>query len=145
MTADSIALLDASAMVAVLFQEPGHEVVETILESGRAATTPLALAEALNVCRRKGHVFDNAKLRAVLARDGLHVEPVEEADVEGMLDALARADDHRRSNPKRRGGTLSLADAACIAMGKRLGLPVVTSDRMWVEAEFDGVAVRRFR
>ena len=138
-------MLDASAMVAVLIQEPGHDVVERILESGRAATTPLAMTEALNVCRRKGHPLDNAKLRGILAKDGLHVEPVTEADVEGMLDALCRADGHRRANPERRSGTLSLADAACITMGRRLGLPVITSDRLWVDVEFDGVAIRRFR
>lgn len=145
MKADCIAMLDASAMVAVLCQEPGHDVVERILESGRAATTPLAMTEALNVCRRKSHPLDNAKLRGILARDGLHVEPVTEADVDGMLDALSCAEDHRRAHPKRRGGTLSLADAACITMGRRLGLPVVTSDRLWVDVEFAGVTVRRFR
>ena len=145
MSADGIAMLDASAIVAVLCQEPGHDVVERILESGRAATTPLAVTEALNVCRRKSHPLDNAKLRGILARDGLHVEPLTEADVDGMLDALSRAENHRRASPKRRGETLSLADAACITMGRRLGLSVITSDRLWVDVEFDGVTVHRFR
>ena len=68
-------MLDASAMVAVLIQEPGHDVVERILESGRAATTPLAMTEALNVCRRKGHPLDNAKLRGILAKDEMQWDP----------------------------------------------------------------------
>ena len=50
---DSVALLDASALVAVAFQETGHDVVEKILDSGRAATTAVAPAETPNVARRR--------------------------------------------------------------------------------------------
>jgi PIN domain nuclease of toxin-antitoxin system len=32
---------------------------------------------------------------------------------------------------------LSLADRACLALGRRLGLPVLTADRAWANAEHD--------
>ena len=90
---DAVALLDASALVAVLLQEPGHDAVEKVLDTGRAATTSIALAEALNVCRRKEHPLDASTLRTVLATRGLLVEPIVEADalaVAVILDIASR-------------------------------------------------------
>ena len=77
---DSVALLDASALVAVAFQETGHDVVEKILDSGRAAATAITLAETLNVARRREHELDASTLCTVFAMKGLRVEPVIEAD-----------------------------------------------------------------
>jgi PIN domain nuclease of toxin-antitoxin system len=43
-----------------------------------------------------------------------------------------------------REGGLSLADRACLALAKRLGVPVVTTDRDWTETKAD-VEVRLIR
>lgn len=40
--------------------------------------------------------------------------------------------------------TLSLADRACLALAKRLAVPVLTADRTWTQADLE-VAVRLIR
>lgn len=141
---DHVALLDASALVAVLLQEPGHEAVEAVLDTGRAATTALGLAETLNVCRRREHELDGGTLRTVFAAMGLHVEPVTDADADAIVAVLAAADANRAAARGARVPTLSIADATCIAVARRLDLPVVTADRFWSELPLD-VVVRQFR
>lgn len=42
-----------------------------------------------------------------------------------------------RLRPKTRDLGLSLADRACLALTKRLGVPVLTADRTWAEADLD--------
>ncbi len=42
------AVLDASALVALVHSENGHDTVRRIIEAGFAVTTPTGLAEALN-------------------------------------------------------------------------------------------------
>jgi PIN domain nuclease of toxin-antitoxin system len=137
---DPVALLDASALVAVLFQEIGHDVVETILDSGRAATTSIALAEALNVARRKEHELDASTLRTVFAMKGLRVEPVIEADAIATAVILPIADQQRTTR-----ASISLADATCLAVARRLDAPVVTGDRQWTDLSLDDVTIRLFR
>jgi PIN domain nuclease of toxin-antitoxin system len=78
---DPVALLDASALVAVLFQEIGHDVVETILDSGRAATTSIALAEALNVARRKEHELDASTRASISLADATCLAVARRLDV----------------------------------------------------------------
>jgi PIN domain nuclease of toxin-antitoxin system len=135
-----VALLDASALVAVLFQETGHDVVETILDSGRAATTSIALAEALNVARRKEHELDASTLRTVFAMKGLSVAPVIEADSIATATILAVADRNRATR-----ASISLADATCLAVARRLDVPVVTGDRQWTDLSLENVTIRLFR
>lgn len=141
---DHIALLDASALVAVLLQEPGHEAVEAVLATGRAATTSLGLAETLHVCRRREHELDSRALRTVLESMALHVESVIDADADAIVAVLATADASRAAAGGARVPTLSIADATCIAVARRLDLPVVTADRFWSELDLD-VVVRQFR
>ena len=137
---DAVALLDASALVAVVFQETGHEVVETILDSGRAATTAIALAETLNVARRREHELDASTLCTVFAMKGLRVEPVIEADSIATAVILAVADRNHATRP-----SISLADATCLAVARRLDLPVVTGDRQWTDLSLENVTIRLFR
>lgn len=137
---DSVALLDASALVAVVFQETGHEVVETILDSGRAATTSIALAETLNVARRREHELDASTLRTVFAMKGLRVEPVIEADSITTAVILAVADRNRATR-----ASISLADAICLAVARRLDLPVVTGDRQLTDLSLENVTIQLFR
>lgn len=137
------ALLDASALIAWVFDEPGGRVIEAILESGEAATTPLAIAETLTTCRRKGLQMEDAELQELLASFGLHSEPVIADDAEAIVANIALSDAFRRSDPK--AGSLSIADATCLAVAKRLGVPAVVSDMYWDNLDFDGVEVRQFR
>lgn len=133
------AVLDASAVVAVLFKERGHEAVVKIIRAG-AVVTPTGLAEALTVARRKGHRRSTTELLDDLGELGLMVEPIDVDDAEAMADLLRSSDELQDS----RLGSLSLGDAACLAIAKRLGLPAVASDGTWEVLDID-VKVLPFR
>ncbi len=142
---DRVALLDASALLAFLFQETGNDTVEAILNTDHAAATALGVAEALNVCRRKEHELDRATLRTLLSATGLQIEPVTADDAVGIATLLAQADAYRSAHRGTRGMTMSIADATCIAVAQRLQIPVITSDRHWSELGLEGVDIRQFR
>ncbi len=113
-------LLDASALLAYLHREPGFEAVRTALREGAAIGT-VNLAEVLGKVREKGR--DAARIHAALRALGLEVLPFNEADaaLAGELGALA----------KKHG--LALGDRAALAQAMRLGVPVLTADRIWAE------------
>lgn len=128
----SDAVLDASAVLAVILEEPGAGRVESLL--------PGAKVSAVNL----GEVV--AKLRDL---------GMPEATVETVLDGLqmdVRAHDWDAAlaagflRPTTRSAGLSLGDRACLALGVALGLPVVTADRSWQGvAEAVGVQVTAIR
>ena len=136
-------VLDASALVAFLLGEPGADAVSAILHARRTAATPLALAETLRTCRRKDFVMTPDEIRTLLHSLGLHVEPVAEDDIAAIEAAFAASDGFRAGDRSR--GSLSLADAACIAVARRLGAPVVVSDVYWDNLAIDDVQVVQFR
>ncbi len=110
-------VLDASAVIALLADEPGAETVRAWL--------PHAVVSAVNL----------AEVGAKLADRGM-----EEANIRDAIDALgfeiAAFDEGsayaaiRLRAPTRRFG-LSLGDRACLALAVTRGLPVLTTDRDW--------------
>ncbi len=125
---EPVAVLDASAIVAVLFRERGCDVVVKVIRAG-ATTTPTGLAEALTVARRKGHRRTRDELLEDLALLGIEVTPIVEQDAAEMAYLLDRSDELRARDPRL--GQLSLGDAACLAVARRLGLPALVSDGTW--------------
>jgi len=115
-------LLDASALLAYLHREPGWQRVRQAVYQG-AVVGAVNLAEALGKLAEKG--VDTASLTLKLRALGIRVEPFL-AD-----DALQAA----RLRPPTRSLGLSLGDRACLALGLRLGLPVLTADRAWAELD----------
>ena len=111
------AVLDASALLAWVVQEPGAEVVGEQLPG--AVISAVNLSEVLY----RGQILGRnvATLPARLGHLGLRVEPFTAEDALIATDIFAR--DRRR--------VLSLADRCCLATATRLGLPVVTDDRAW--------------
>ena len=53
---------------------------------------------------------------------------------------LAVADRNHATRP-----SISLADATCLAVARRLDLPVVTGDRQWTDLSLENVTIRLFR
>jgi ribonuclease VapC len=137
----AVAVLDASAVVALVRKEKGHGVIQQVVEAG-ALVASTGLAEALIVCRRLGHNRTSADLAADLTALGLEVEPVTDEDAIEM-DYLTRVSDEAKAeNPKI--GALSLGDVACLAVARRLDLKVVASDGTWELLDLD-VDVLPFR
>lgn len=138
------AILDASAIVALVRKERGWEVVRHLVASGVAATTPTGLGEALITCSRRGYRGSRSELADDLRELGLVVEPLIEQDGEEIAILLERSDELAAWDGKPR-GSLSLGDAACLAVARRLDVVAVVSDGTWEILAVPGLKVRPFR
>ncbi|MDE2005310.1 MAG: type II toxin-antitoxin system VapC family toxin [Rhodospirillales bacterium] len=126
-------ILDASAVLALLLDEPGAEAVSAAIAEG-ARMSAVNFAEVATRYVRAGAT--ETDLRAL--RDGLPVTLVA-TDAELAIRAALFSRITREAG-------LSLGDRMCLALAQRDGLPVLTADRAWVGvAERLGVTVRTIR
>lgn len=116
-------VLDASALLAYLRDEPGADVVADAIAGGAAIST-VNLAEVLG--RATDHRGDPARLVGQMEDSGLLGGAV---SVESFTDKDAI--EVARLRPETRAQGLSLGDRACIALARRLGLPALTADAAW--------------
>lgn len=114
------AILDASAVLALMMGEPGGDKV--------AAVLPGALMSTVNVAEVVTKIVERdmfAYAKAFRAIEDLGIEMVdfdgEQALVCGALRWLTRD------------LGLSLGDRACLALGKVRNLPILTADRAWLK------------
>lgn len=128
--ASSGAVLDASALLALLDGEPGQEIVAPLLPG--AVIGSVNLAEVVGKLAERG--MPEAEIREALEGLALEVHPVDEA--------LAYATGVLRPATREHG--LSLGDRSCLALSARLGLPAYTADRVWAELDLD-IQVRLIR
>jgi ribonuclease VapC len=120
-------VLDASALMAVLHAEDGASVVIEAIGEG-AAVSVVNWAEVLSKLAEAGKdpEIATAELRrAEGSRRALTIEPLTAADCVAVA----------RLRPVTRRQGLSLADRACLALADRLGVPALTADRKWLEAD----------
>lgn len=117
------AVLDASALLALLFGEPGAEAVAEAVGDG-ATLSAVNLAEAATVLVRRGLDADGI---LATVRDQVEVEPFT------SVDALAAAELYPHTT---RVG-LSLGDRACLALARRLGVPALTAEQAWRKLKLD--------
>lgn len=113
-------VLDASAVLALLQEEPGSDVVEEFL--------PAAVISSVNYAEVVGKLFDanlSAKeVQQILAF--LSIPVVEFTETFALrVGALKKNTSHLG---------LSLGDRACLALAESLGVPAVTADRIWMKA-----------
>lgn len=120
------AVLDASALIALLWDEPGAEMVERLL--GRAVMSAVNWAEVLQ--RYRAHGVATTDKRESVEALGVAIQGFTSADADTVAELW---------KPTRRAG-LSLGDRACLALARRLGLPAHTADRDWRKVDV-GVAV----
>lgn len=116
----SVLVLDASAVLAFLQAEPGHECVATALQSNVCVVTAANQSEIIAKALDRGHSGES--IQAILAELTYHVVDITAAD--GALAGQLRA-------PTRAAG-LSLGDRLCLAVAMRLKAPVLTTDRPWL-------------
>lgn len=115
-------VLDASAVLALLNDEPGADLVERSLKS--AVLCSVSLAEVVGKLVDVG--FDPTGLRSSLDAAGVVVEAFSSEDA-----VLAGA---MRELPG--GRQLSLGDRSCLALAVRVGGPeVLTADRAWSDLD----------
>lgn len=122
--------LDASALLALLFAEPGCREVEAVY--GECRLSAVNLSEVIGRFVRDGHnpkeAFDK------LVASGLEIVPFlgEDAVLAAGLCAATRA------------AGLSLGDRACLALALARGIPTLTADRAWSHLDLP-VSVRLIR
>jgi ribonuclease VapC len=137
-------VLDASAFLAYLRNEAGFLVVESALLQ-RASISAINWAEVLSKVADLGD--DPLALTRKLEAQGLLGRDLEIVTLT-QADSLAIA----QLRPLTKSMGLSLGDPcgiceaarACIALGQRLGLPILTGDRVWAELSLN-IEIRLIR
>lgn len=114
-------VLDASALLAVIQDEPGAAVVEPLLDD--ASISAVNWSEVVQRAAR--HSVDVRRLRVDVEALGIAIEifDAEAAEVTAELWASTRT------------AGLSLGDRACLALARSLDATAVTANRAWAGLE----------
>ena len=127
-----LTVLDASAVLALLFEEPGAEIVRAQLRTGVIGAANLAEVLA----KLSDHGLPAPEAARAVAILGLEVAPMTEGQAQRSAEL----------RPATRTAGLSLGDRACLALAIDLGAPALTADRSWAGvAEAAGVTVQVVR
>lgn len=115
----SSVLLDASAVLAVLHQEPGGEQVAEVLHG--ATMSAVNYGEVL----KKTIEFQGSatKVELFLAHQRLVIVPFDQRQAKRAAEIY----------PVTKHLGFSMADRACLALGLELGIPVWTAERKFVD------------
>ena len=117
-------VLDASALMALLHEEPGSDKVANAVKNGAAIST-VNLSEVASKLNELG-------TPEVLIQDAINVLRLTIVDFDTEL---AYKVGLLRPLTKRAG--LSLGDRACLALAQHLNLPALTTDRVWQDLSLD--------
>jgi PIN domain nuclease of toxin-antitoxin system len=125
-------LLDASALLAALFGEPGSDVVNEIIDD--CSIHAVNLAETLRKMLQTG--VPGAEAEALLASLDL--------DVNSTFTAKEAMGAGRLAFEARKSG-LSIGDCICLTVAAQAGQTVLTADRRWSDVRGLKVKVRQIR
>lgn len=127
-------VLDASAMLALLGNEPGADKV--IARLSECVISAVNLSEVYSKSIQKGHSLD----RVVEQIRRLQIPTIDFADAHARQTAVMHAATRKLG--------ISLGDCACLSLGKITGATIVTADRRWSEYSLDslfGVELQQIR
>lgn len=127
---EGVAIADASAVLALLKQEPFAKLDPRRLF--RATISAVNLSEVLERLCSGG--LSEREAEKTVAELNLQVADFDEA--QARLAAYLR--------PRTRRAGLSLGDRACLALGLHLARPVITADRVWARLDL-GIEVLLIR
>jgi PIN domain nuclease of toxin-antitoxin system len=114
-----VRVFDASALLAVLFSEPGAELAVALLEEGDGAVSAVNHGEIVARLMDRGVSSDQADL----ACRSLQVEVLPFTAAQALASGLLRTETRALG--------LSLGDRCCLALARSLDAEVVTADRPW--------------
>jgi ribonuclease VapC len=116
-------VLDASAFLAYLRDEPGAEIVENSLIDG-------CYISIINWVEVLSKIIDLGE-----SPDEIIKQLRDEGLLENSLEIIACSEEDAitiaKFRPLTKSAGLSLGDRACLALGKRFNLPVLTADKVW--------------
>jgi ribonuclease VapC len=124
------AVIDASALLALLNDEPGADVVAEALQQG--VISAVNLSEVVAKLCDAG--MPEKAIHQALQPLGIEIVPFDEdqAYQAGLL----------RASTQDFG--ISLGDRACLSLAKKLGIDALTADRAWTELSI-GVTIKVIR
>jgi PIN domain nuclease of toxin-antitoxin system len=121
-------VLDASALLALLKDEPGGDLVRPLVAT--------AVMSTINLAEVVGHYARNGVSHQRIV-EILRPLPIDYSAPDAML-----AYEVGLLLPLTRAAGLSLGDRACLALARRLALPALTAERRWADvADAAGVEV----
>jgi ribonuclease VapC len=123
-------VLDASALMAVLREEPGAQAVEAVLDA--AAISAVNLSEVQAKLVERGTPAETAWSWLI------------DLDLRVIDFDLAQARIAGDLRPVTGARGLSLGDRACLALARARGAPAMTADRTWAGLDV-GIEIRTLR
>jgi PIN domain nuclease of toxin-antitoxin system len=132
--------LDSSVLVAWIRQEHGWQAVDELLRRSDVhviAPGPV-LTEVIVRARRQGNASSGQEFRDVLGALDVEIAPAVDVDLVRAAELLEASRGKRSAD-----AALSLGDALILAICERLGVPVLTRDRVWSQLEASGTTTAR--
>ena len=124
-------VLDASALLALAFQEPGGSLVRSVMRG--AQISAVNYSEVFQKISARD--ADASAAGRVFAGLGLVIVPFDLAQAEATAGLYPVAAPYG----------LGIADRACLALGVQQGATVYTADKVWADLNLTGVDVKVIR
>ena len=124
-------VLDASAVLALIREEPGADQVAPHI--GRAAISAVNLQEIIKELLLSG--LDEATIRELLDELRLDVRPHDVAAAYSAAALYAQTRQYDRG----------LGDRSCLALAVQLGVPALTADREWKKVKAKNLKLEHIR
>lgn len=124
-------VLDSSALLALIQEESGAEMIKPLLKFSVMSTVNIAetlsVLQRANITPQEGLVLITDIITTIIPFD------LEQAEQAAKLHLLVQSKG------------LSLADRACIALGIKLQIPIYTADKIWKELKINGADIQLIR